>query len=190
MAEREEPCSNSKPKAATAARAFARPRGASERSELGASKIQPSHLPLSAFAAQSLDAATPAPADRRFGLAEGVGFEPTRRSPACRFSRPVPSTTRPSLRGARPVLAGEAAAAQPGPAGFHHAARVPALPIRRACGHGRDHRAVSCWPRRQHGGRRYRSRIWTGASRRAFRRGSGHSPWRWRHPAHGRNCPR
>ncbi len=31
-------------------------------------------------------------------VAEGVGFEPTRRSPACRFSRPVPSTTRPSLR--------------------------------------------------------------------------------------------
>ena len=27
-------------------------------------------------------------------LADGVGFEPTRRSHACRFSRPVPSTTR------------------------------------------------------------------------------------------------
>ena len=34
-------------------------------------------------------------------LAEGVGFEPTRRSPACRFSRPVPSTTRPSLQASR-----------------------------------------------------------------------------------------
>ncbi len=31
-------------------------------------------------------------------LAEGVGFEPTRRLPACRFSRPVPSTTRSPLR--------------------------------------------------------------------------------------------
>ena len=29
--------------------------------------------------------------------ADGVGFEPTRRSPACRFSRPVPSTTRPPI---------------------------------------------------------------------------------------------
>jgi site-specific DNA recombinase len=34
----------------------------------------------------------------RILMAEGVGFEPTRRSPACRFSRPVPSTTRPPLR--------------------------------------------------------------------------------------------
>ena len=30
-------------------------------------------------------------------MAEGVGFEPTRRFHACRFSRPVPSTTRPPL---------------------------------------------------------------------------------------------
>ena len=39
LAESEGPCSNSTPKAETAARAFARPRGASERSELGASEI-------------------------------------------------------------------------------------------------------------------------------------------------------
>ena len=31
------------------------------------------------------------------GLADGVGFEPTRRSPARRFSRPVPSTARPPI---------------------------------------------------------------------------------------------
>ncbi len=31
-------------------------------------------------------------------LADGVGFEPTRRLPACRFSRPVPSTTRPPIQ--------------------------------------------------------------------------------------------
>ena len=31
-------------------------------------------------------------------MAEGVGFEPTRRLHACRFSRPVPSTTRPPLQ--------------------------------------------------------------------------------------------
>src|SRR6516225_759947 len=30
-------------------------------------------------------------------LADGVGFEPTRRLRACRFSRPVPSTTRPPI---------------------------------------------------------------------------------------------
>ena len=39
MAESEGPCSNSKLKAATAARAFARPRGAVEQSETGASEI-------------------------------------------------------------------------------------------------------------------------------------------------------
>ena len=50
-----------------------RPRGANEHSEFGVSEIRPSHLPLSAFAAQSLDAATPAPADRRFGLADRAG---------------------------------------------------------------------------------------------------------------------
>ena len=32
-------------------------------------------------------------------LAEGVGFEPTVRFPVRRFSRPLPSTARPSLRG-------------------------------------------------------------------------------------------
>ena len=31
-------------------------------------------------------------------VADGVGFEPTRRSHACRFSRPVPSTARPTIR--------------------------------------------------------------------------------------------
>ncbi len=31
-------------------------------------------------------------------LAEGVGFEPTRDFHPCRFSRPVPSTTRPPLQ--------------------------------------------------------------------------------------------
>ena len=31
-------------------------------------------------------------------LADGVGFEPTRRSHACRFSRPVPSTARPPIQ--------------------------------------------------------------------------------------------
>jgi hypothetical protein len=31
-------------------------------------------------------------------MAEGEGFEPSRRLRACRFSRPVPSTTRPPLR--------------------------------------------------------------------------------------------
>ena len=31
-------------------------------------------------------------------VADGVGFEPTRRSHACRFSRPVPSTARPPIR--------------------------------------------------------------------------------------------
>ena len=30
-------------------------------------------------------------------MADGVGFEPTRRLRACRFSRPVPSTTRPPI---------------------------------------------------------------------------------------------
>jgi hypothetical protein len=30
-------------------------------------------------------------------LADGVGFEPTRRLHVCRFSRPVPSTTRPPI---------------------------------------------------------------------------------------------
>src|SRR5690242_16845227 len=33
-----------------------------------------------------------------FGLAEGVGFEPTSELPHCRFSRPVPSTARPPFR--------------------------------------------------------------------------------------------
>src|SRR5262249_4653162 len=36
-------------------------------------------------------------------LADGVGFEPTRPLQACRFSRPVPSTARPPIRG--PALA-------------------------------------------------------------------------------------
>ena len=31
------------------------------------------------------------------GMADGVGFEPTRRLHACRFSRPVPSTARPPI---------------------------------------------------------------------------------------------
>ena len=31
-------------------------------------------------------------------VADGVGFDPTRRSHACRFSRPVPSTARPPIR--------------------------------------------------------------------------------------------
>ena len=31
-------------------------------------------------------------------VADGVGFEPTRRSHACRFSRPVPSTARPPIQ--------------------------------------------------------------------------------------------
>jgi hypothetical protein len=31
-------------------------------------------------------------------MADGVGFEPTRRFHACWFSRPVPSTTRPPVR--------------------------------------------------------------------------------------------
>lgn len=30
-------------------------------------------------------------------MADGVGFEPTRRLHACRFSRPVPSTARPPI---------------------------------------------------------------------------------------------
>ncbi len=34
---------------------------------------------------------------RKNAMAERVGFEPTRRFPACWFSRPVPSTTRPPL---------------------------------------------------------------------------------------------
>ena len=32
------------------------------------------------------------------GLADGVGFEPTRSANPCRFSRPVPSTARPPIR--------------------------------------------------------------------------------------------
>ena len=32
------------------------------------------------------------------GVADGVGFEPTRSVNPCRFSRPVPSTTRPPIR--------------------------------------------------------------------------------------------
>ena len=32
-------------------------------------------------------------------MADGVGFEPTRRFGACRFSRPVPSTARPPIHG-------------------------------------------------------------------------------------------
>jgi hypothetical protein len=46
----------------------------------------------------------PAPREtRRVGAAtfmkmeDGVGFEPTRRLPVCRFSRPVPSTARPPI---------------------------------------------------------------------------------------------
>ena len=31
-------------------------------------------------------------------LADGVGFEPTKPLPVCRFSRPVPSTTRAPIR--------------------------------------------------------------------------------------------
>ncbi len=31
-------------------------------------------------------------------LADGVGFEPTMTLPPCRFSRPVPSTTRPPIQ--------------------------------------------------------------------------------------------
>src|SRR5262249_28085149 len=31
-------------------------------------------------------------------MADGVGFEPTNELPRCRFSRPVPSTTRPPIR--------------------------------------------------------------------------------------------
>ncbi len=37
-------------------------------------------------------------------LADGVGFEPTRSVNPCRFSRPVPSTTRAPLRGYDNVL--------------------------------------------------------------------------------------
>lgn len=31
-------------------------------------------------------------------MADGVGFEPTKSLHPCRFSRPVPSTTRPPIR--------------------------------------------------------------------------------------------
>lgn len=31
-------------------------------------------------------------------MADGVGFEPTKELPPCRFSRPVPSTARPPIR--------------------------------------------------------------------------------------------
>ena len=34
-------------------------------------------------------------------VADGVGFEPTKTLPPCRFSRPVPSTTRPPIHSAR-----------------------------------------------------------------------------------------
>ena len=37
------------------------------------------------------------------GMADGVGFEPTRRFHACRFSRPVPSTARPPIRLCHPA---------------------------------------------------------------------------------------
>ncbi len=49
-------------------------------------------------------------------LAEGVGFEPTRRFPACRFSRPVPSTTRPPLQ--RPATDAGLVARPGGAAGY------------------------------------------------------------------------
>jgi hypothetical protein len=35
---------------------------------------------------------------RNSGLADGVGFEPTRSVNPCRFSRPVPSTARPPIQ--------------------------------------------------------------------------------------------
>ena len=47
-----------------------------------------------------------AQAARRPGMAEREGFEPPRRSRALRFSRPVPSTARPPLRGGDRRLTG------------------------------------------------------------------------------------
>lgn len=41
---------------------------------------------------------------RLAGLADGVGFEPTRRLPAWRFSRPLPSATRPPIRAGQDIV--------------------------------------------------------------------------------------
>lgn len=38
-------------------------------------------------------------------MADGVGFEPTKSVNPCRFSRPVPSTTRPPVRAAQSFIA-------------------------------------------------------------------------------------